>query len=171
MPGLRTVGINAALLYSSAFAIGAGLAALGGIVGAELLPMEANYPVKYLVLFLAVVAVGGQGALFGTFLAAILLGIINTARNICCLKSHRFGSLTMLVVPALRPQGLFGRKESSVMADLATATYCPPGPGSGEFGPNWRCRGRCSAALVFPDDLGFIHGSTSWRSSPSRWRS
>ena len=110
----QAVGINTTLLYSSAFAIGAGLAALGGIAGAELLPMEANYPVKYLVLFLAVVAVGGQGKLFGTFLAAILLGVVDTAAKYLLpdIASISF-YLTMLVVLAVRPQGLFGRKEAA----------------------------------------------------------
>jgi branched-chain amino acid transport system permease protein len=110
----QAVGINTTLLYSSAFAIGAGLAALGGIAGAELLPMEANYPVKYLVLFLAVVAVGGQGTLFGTFLAAILLGVVDTASKYLLpdMASISF-YLTMLLVLALRPQGLFGRKETA----------------------------------------------------------
>jgi len=110
----QAVGINTTLLYSSAFAIGAGLAALGGIAGAELLPMEANYPVKYLVLFLAVVAVGGQGTLFGTFLAAILLGVVDTAAKYLLpdIASISF-YLTMLVVLAVRPLGLFGRKEAA----------------------------------------------------------
>ncbi len=110
----QAVGINTTLLYSSAFALGAGLAALGGIAGTELLPMEANYPVKYLVLFLAVVAVGGQGTLFGTFLAAILLGVVETASKYLLpdIASISF-YLTMLVVLALRPQGLFGRKEAA----------------------------------------------------------
>lgn len=110
----QSVGINTTLLYATAFAIGAGLAALGGIAGAELLPMEANYPVKYLVLFLAVVAVGGQGTLFGTFLAAVLLGVVDTASKYLLpdIASISF-YLTMLVVLALRPQGLFGRKENA----------------------------------------------------------
>lgn len=110
----QAVGINTTRQYSAAFAIGAGLAALGGIAGAELLPIEANYPVKYLVLFLAAVAVGGQGTLFGTFLAAILLGVIDTAAKYLLpdIASISF-YLTMLVVLALRPQGLFGRKEAA----------------------------------------------------------
>jgi branched-chain amino acid transport system permease protein len=110
----QAVGINTTLLYSLAFAIGAGLAALGGIAGAELLPMEANYPVKYLVLFLAVVAVGGQGTPFGTFLAALLLGLVDTASKYLLpdIASISF-YLTMLVVLTLRPQGLFGRKEAA----------------------------------------------------------
>lgn len=109
----QAVGINTGSLYTLAFAIGAALGALGGIAGAELLPMEANYPLKYLVLFLAVVAVGGQGQLFGTFLAAILLGLIETMSKYLLpdLASISF-FLTMFVVLTLRPQGLFGRKEA-----------------------------------------------------------
>lgn len=108
----QSVGINTRFLYASAFAIGAGLAALGGIAGAELLPMEANYPIKYLVLFMAVVAVGGQGTLVGTFVAALLLGIVDTAAKYLLpdIASISF-YLTMLVVLAVRPEGLFGRKE------------------------------------------------------------
>lgn len=112
-PGIaQSVGINTTMLYLLAFAIGAGLAALGGIAGAELLPMEANYPVKYLVLFLAVVSVGGQNTLFGTFLAALLLGLVDTASKYLLpgIASISF-YLTMLLVLALRPQGLLGRKD------------------------------------------------------------
>lgn len=110
----ESVGINTRFLYASAFAIGAGLAALGGIAGAELLPMEANYPIKYLVLFMAVVAVGGQGTLIGTFVAAILLGVVDTAAKYLLpdIASISF-YLTMLVVLAVRPEGLFGRKEAT----------------------------------------------------------
>lgn len=114
-PGIaQSVGINTRFLYASAFAIGAGLAALGGIAGAELLPMEANYPIKYLVLFMAVVAVGGQGTLVGTFVAAILLGVVDTAAKYLLpdIASISF-YLTMLVVLAVRPEGLFGRKEAA----------------------------------------------------------
>lgn len=108
----QSVGINTRFLSASAFAIGAALAALGGIAGAELLPMEANYPIKYLVLFMAVVAVGGQGTLVGTFVAAILLGLVDTAAKYLLpdIASISF-YLTMLVVLAIRPQGLFGNKE------------------------------------------------------------
>jgi branched-chain amino acid transport system permease protein len=74
--------------------------------------MEANYPIKYMVLFLAVVAVGGQGTLFGTFLAALLLGLVDAASKYLLpeLASISF-YLTMLLVLALRPQGLLGRED------------------------------------------------------------
>ena len=110
-PTAQAVGIDTARLYAIAFAAGAALAALGGIVGAELLPMEASYAGKYLVTFLAVVAVGGQGTLAGSFVAALLLGGVETTMKYLVpqLSSVAF-FLTMFLVLLLRPQGLFGRR-------------------------------------------------------------
>jgi branched-chain amino acid transport system permease protein len=109
-PIARAVGINTTAIYAATFALGAALAALGGIAGAELLPMEAAYPSRYLVTFLAVVAVGGHGNLFGSFFAALLLGIVETSMKYMVpqLASAAF-FLTMFVVLLLRPRGLFGR--------------------------------------------------------------
>lgn len=109
-PIAQAVGINTTRIYALTFAIGAGLAALGGIAGAELLPLEPTYAEKYLVTFLAVVSVGGQGSLAGSFAAALLLGITETAMKyfVPQLSSVAF-YLTMFVVLLWRPQGLFGR--------------------------------------------------------------
>lgn len=106
----QAMGINTTRIYAIAFAAGAGLAALGGIAGAELLPMEPAYASKYLVIFLAVVAVGGHGTLLGSFLAALLLGTVDTATKYLLpqLSSIVF-YLTMFLVLLIRPQGLFGR--------------------------------------------------------------
>jgi branched-chain amino acid transport system permease protein len=57
------LGIPVQLVYVTTFAVGAALAGLGGILGAELMPLEPYYPVKYLVLVLVVVAVGGMGSI------------------------------------------------------------------------------------------------------------
>lgn len=105
----ESIGIDTKALYAGSFALGAGLAALGGIAGAELLPMEATYAVKYLALFLAVVAVGGQGRIAGSLLAALLLGLVDTATKYLLpgLSSLSF-YLTMLVVLVARPRGLLG---------------------------------------------------------------
>jgi branched-chain amino acid transport system permease protein len=107
----QAVGIDTTRIYALTFALGAALAALGGIAGAELLPMEPTYAAKYLVTFLAVVAVGGHGSLFGSFAAALLLGIVETAMKYLVpqLASVAF-FLTMFVVLLARPQGLFGRR-------------------------------------------------------------
>lgn len=106
----RAVGIDTSRIYAITFAVGAALAALGGIAGAELLPMEPAYASKYLVTFLAVVAVGGHGTLLGSFIAALMLGMVDTTVKYLVphLSSIAF-FLTMFVVLAFRPQGLFGR--------------------------------------------------------------
>jgi branched-chain amino acid transport system permease protein len=109
-PIARAVGIDTARIYALTFAAGAGLAALGGIAGAELLPMEPAYASKYLVTFLAVVAVGGHGTIAGSFFAALLLGMVDTTMKYLVpqLSSVAF-FLTMFLVLLVRPQGLFGR--------------------------------------------------------------
>jgi len=106
-----SLGINTVRIYALSFGLGAGLAALGGILGAELLPVEAYYPLRYMVLFLVVVAVGGLGSIAGSFFAAIALGIIDTAaRYIVPEYGTIFFFIAMMLVLTLRPRGLLGRE-------------------------------------------------------------
>jgi branched-chain amino acid transport system permease protein len=104
------IGINTGLIYSATFCLGAGLAALGGILGAEMLPIEAYYPLRYMVLFLIVVAVGGMGSISGSFTAALGLGILDTATRYLV---PDFGTIffygCIILFLALRPNGLWGR--------------------------------------------------------------
>lgn len=104
------VGINTRVVATAAFALGAGMAALGGIVGSSLMPIEPFYPLKYMVLFLAVVAVGGLGSLAGTLASALVLGMIDTATKYVApeLSSILF-FLAIIFIISLRPNGLFGR--------------------------------------------------------------
>lgn len=107
----EALGIDTSRVYRYGFMLGAALAALGGILGAELLPLEPYYPLKYLVLFLAVVAVGGMGSIFGSFAAALLLGLVETASKYLMpeIASIMFYA-TMLLALSWKPQGLFGRR-------------------------------------------------------------
>ncbi len=73
------VGINVNRLFTATFAGGCGLAGFGGVIGADLLPLEPFYALRYLVLFLVVVGVGGYGNFKGSFLAALTLGLIDSA--------------------------------------------------------------------------------------------
>ncbi len=75
----ESVGINTSRLYTTAFVIGSGLAALGGALGADLLPIQPHYALEYCVYFLIIVVVGGLGNIRGSFIAAIILGIADTA--------------------------------------------------------------------------------------------
>lgn len=103
-------GIDTSRIYMLTFALGAGLAALGGILGAELLPIDAYYPLRYMVLFLIVVALGGMGSIFGSFLAALGIGMVETASRYLVpdLATILFFAIVILFLAA-RPQGLLGR--------------------------------------------------------------
>ncbi len=75
----QAIGINVERAYSAAFALGAGLAALGGAVGYGLMPPEPTYAFKYLVIILFVVGLAGQGKIMECAGIAILIGLVDTA--------------------------------------------------------------------------------------------
>src|SRR5438094_7650483 len=74
----QSVGINTSRLFALTFALGSGLAGLGGALGADLLSITPSYALDNLIYFLIVVAVGGLGSIRGPFVAALLIGIADT---------------------------------------------------------------------------------------------
>lgn len=105
-----TLGIDTGRIFALTFMLGAGLAALGGIMGAELLPIDAYYPLRYMVLFLVVVAVGGLGSITGSFASALGIGILDTAARYLVPDFAAIAFfLAVMAVLAMRPQGLLGR--------------------------------------------------------------
>lgn len=106
----QSVGINTSRLFTWTFALGSGLAGLGGGLGADLLAIYPNYALENLVYFLIVVAVGGLGSIRGPFVAALLLGIADTGFKYLLPELGAFFiyALTMAVL-LWRPRGLFGR--------------------------------------------------------------
>jgi len=105
-----TLGIPIRTVQCASFAAGAALAGLGGILGAELMPLEPYYALKYLVLVLVVVAVGGMGSLPGSLLASVALGIVETASKYLASDwGSLFFFLAMAVLLAWRPNGLLKR--------------------------------------------------------------
>jgi branched-chain amino acid transport system permease protein len=105
----QSVGINTKMLFMSTFALGSGLAGLGGALGADILPVHWSYPFEHLVYFLIVVAVGGLGSLRGPFIAALLIGVADTA---CKYWIPEFGAFLVYAatigILLWRPHGLFG---------------------------------------------------------------
>jgi branched-chain amino acid transport system permease protein len=75
----EAVGINVKRLFMATFALGCGLAALGGAMGFVILPLEPMYPFKYLTIILIVVALTGFGNIKSAAWVAILVGIVDTA--------------------------------------------------------------------------------------------
>jgi len=106
----QSVGINTRLLFMLTFALGSGLAGLGGALGADILAVQWSYPFEHLVYFLIVVAVGGLGTLRGPFIAALLIGIADTGFKYLLPEFGAFFiyALTMAIL-LWRPRGLFGR--------------------------------------------------------------
>jgi branched-chain amino acid transport system permease protein len=106
----ESVGIDTRRLFSTAFALGSGLAALGGGLGADILAIYPGYATEYLVYFLMVVAIGGLGSLRGPFVAALLLGFGDTACKYLVPELGAFFVFAAMIVLLLRwPAGLFGR--------------------------------------------------------------
>jgi len=75
----ESVGINVNRVFTICFGLGTGLAALGGSLGADLLPIYPGYPNDYLVYFLIIVAVAGLGNMRGAFFVALAFGVIDTS--------------------------------------------------------------------------------------------
>lgn len=74
----ESVGINVNRVFTVCFGLGTGLAALGGSLGADLLPIYPGYPNDYLVYFLIIVAVAGLGNLRAAFFVALTFGVSDT---------------------------------------------------------------------------------------------
>jgi branched-chain amino acid transport system permease protein len=106
----QAVGINTQRLFTTVFALGSMLAALGGALGTETVAVAPDYPLVHLVYFLIVVAIGGLGSIKGPFAAAVLLGVGDTA---CRVLAPQFGAffvyLALFVLLLVRPAGLFAR--------------------------------------------------------------
>jgi branched-chain amino acid transport system permease protein len=107
----QSVGINTRQLFTITFALGSGLAGLGGALGAELIAIQPTYPFEQLVYFLIVVSIGGLGSLRGPFLAALLIGITDTACKYWVPQVGAFFIYVATIVILLwRPMGLFGSR-------------------------------------------------------------
>jgi branched-chain amino acid transport system permease protein len=104
------LGININAVFLGTFAFGSGLAGLGGALGAELLGLDPTFPLKYMIYFLVVVAVGGTTTITGPLLASLLLGVADVAGKYYVPKAGAFIIYcVMIVVLLVRPQGLFAR--------------------------------------------------------------
>ena len=106
----QAIGINTSRLFGLTFALGSGLAGLGGGLGAALIPIVPSYALDNLVYFLIVVAIGGLGNIRGPFLAALLVGLADSAGKYLVPQFGAFFTYALTMAILLwRPHGLFGR--------------------------------------------------------------
>ena len=107
----RGLGIDVDRRFALTFAVGSGLAGLGGALAIEIVGLDPAFALSYLVYVLIVVAVGGLGSIGGSFVAATLLGVSDVAGKYYVPELGAF--LIYLVMVGLlmwRPAGLFGRR-------------------------------------------------------------
>jgi branched-chain amino acid transport system permease protein len=107
----RGLGINVDKAFAITFALGSGLAGLGGALAIDIVGLDPSFALAYLVYVLIVVAVGGLGSIGGTFAAAMVLGISDMAGKYYFPAIGSFLIyLVMLTLLMWRPSGIFGRR-------------------------------------------------------------
>lgn len=107
----ESMGVDVRRLFTLTFALGSGLAAAGGGLGAEILGLDPQYPLRYLAYFLIVVAVGGLGRVSGVFFAALALGVLDFVLKVHFPKGGTMFIYALTIAFLLaRPQGLFGKR-------------------------------------------------------------
>jgi branched-chain amino acid transport system permease protein len=103
------IGINVPLLFASVFALGVGLAAIGGTVAGPILGLYPGMDIEILIPAFIVVVIGGMGSLRGAFVASVFVGLVDTFGKAYFPDLALFMIyLLMVVVLLTRPQGLFG---------------------------------------------------------------
>ncbi|MBC8119281.1 MAG: branched-chain amino acid ABC transporter permease [Burkholderiaceae bacterium] len=107
---LSASGVNVNLVFAITFAIGAGLAGLGGVIGAVELSMVPGEDTRFLLASLIVVIVGGMGSVAGAAIGAAMLGLAETfGLAYAPTYSVVFTFVILIIVLAFRPRGLMGR--------------------------------------------------------------
>ena len=109
----RGLGIPVNRVFAFTFAAGSGLAGLGGALGAEILGLDPQFPLKFMIYFLIVVAVGGTSSITGPLAAAVLLGIGDVAGKYYVPKFGAFAIYAIMIAMLVwRPHGLVARGET-----------------------------------------------------------
>jgi len=109
-PIARVVGIKVSQLFTLVFALGAALAAFGGVMGAPYLSVYPGLDFEMLPLALIVVILGGTGSLLGALVGSFLIGFLyNFGQAMFPDLAYVILFLPMLLILVMRPQGLFGR--------------------------------------------------------------
>ncbi|HET9749286.1 MAG TPA: branched-chain amino acid ABC transporter permease [Casimicrobiaceae bacterium] len=105
------LGINVSRVFALTFALGSGLAGLGGGLGIDVLGLDPTFPLKYMVYFLLVVAVGGSGTIKGPLVAALILGVFDVAGKYYVPQIGGFIIYALMVALLIVfPAGLYGRR-------------------------------------------------------------
>jgi branched-chain amino acid transport system permease protein len=115
---VEALGINVKKVFTVVFAMGVGMAALGGIGAGPFLPIQPQMGDQYLMQGFITVVIGGMGSYVGAFVGALILGMARAFGDYFALKLSLSPALAeastviiMIIVLLVRPQGLFGKNE------------------------------------------------------------
>jgi branched-chain amino acid transport system permease protein len=160
------LGVNQRWLFTSVFALGTFLAALGGALQMPHEPANLNLDLALIGEVFVVVVVGGMGSIGGAFVAAILVAMVK-AFCIAAGTIDVFGTpfplskltlvaefLVMAVVLVWRPQGLFGKPQGIVRSSAAVEAPLRPLPA------RWRVAG--AVALIALALVSLLAGSAPY---------
>jgi branched-chain amino acid transport system permease protein len=107
----RALGINVSLLFTLVFALGAFLAALGGVMGGPIVGVYPGADFEVLLLGFVVVIIGGLGSLKGALAGGLIVGLLDNFGKVFFPELALFTIFApMAVILAVRPAGLFGRQ-------------------------------------------------------------
>lgn len=107
---LRGLGVNTPLLFTGVFALGAFLAALGGVIGGPFIGVYPGADLEILLLAFVVVILGGMGSLKGAFIGSLVVGLIDSFSKALLPELAPFTIFApMAIILVVRPSGLFGR--------------------------------------------------------------
>lgn len=106
---VSALGVNIKVLYTAVFGLGAALAGLAGMMAGPILSIEAGMGEPVLILAFVVIVIGGIGSIKGAFLAALLVGLVDTFGRVLLPAGISSMSIYVLMAGMLcwRPQGLF----------------------------------------------------------------
>ncbi|MBC9178473.1 ABC transporter permease [Pseudoroseomonas ludipueritiae] len=126
---VAALGVDQRLLFTSVFALGAGLAGLGGALSLPNASANLQIDLSVIVDAFVVVVVGGLGSLAGAFVASLLIGILQAFGIVLLPQSTLvLVFLVMAVVLVFRPNGLLGRPQSEAREMLAAAPVIRAAP-------------------------------------------
>jgi branched-chain amino acid transport system permease protein len=107
---LAAAGVNVNLVFAITFMLGAGLAGIGGVIGAVELSMVPGEDTRLLLASLIVVIVGGMGSVIGAAIGAVILGLAETyGLTYAPTYSVVFTFVILVLVLAFRPRGIMGK--------------------------------------------------------------
>jgi branched-chain amino acid transport system permease protein len=108
---LAASGVNVNLIFAVTFMLGAGLAGLGGVMGAVELSMVPGEDTRLLLASLIVVIVGGMGSVVGAAIGAVILGL-SESYGLAYAPTYSVvvTFVILIMVLAFRPRGIMGAK-------------------------------------------------------------